>query len=78
MGCFYHCNRIEAKNDDGKYTMVVVRIDNGKAMEVRTLMSSGSLVADKEICQFVLDHWVFNPKANGAYRFSILLPVGLR
>jgi hypothetical protein len=32
---------------------------------------------DKEICQFVLDHWVFNPKATGVYKLPVLLPAGL-
>jgi len=57
--------------------LVIVRLDGGKAMEVRSLMSSGSLVADQEICQSVLDHWVFNPKATGVYKFPVLLPAGL-
>jgi hypothetical protein len=63
--------------DSGGYMLVLVRIDAGKAMEVRSLMSSGSLVADKEICQSVLDHWVFNPNATGVYKFPVLLPAGL-
>jgi hypothetical protein len=61
----------------GGYMLVIVRLDAGKAMEVRALMSSGSLVADQEICQSVLDHWVFNPNATGAYKFPVLLPAGL-
>ena len=36
-----------------------------------------SLLRDKEICQFVLDHWVFNPKATGVYKLPVLLPAGL-
>lgn len=63
--------------DSGGYMLVIVRLDAGKAMEVRSLMSSGSLVADQEICQSVLDHWVFNPNATGAYKFPVLLPAGL-
>jgi hypothetical protein len=43
--------------ETGGYMLVVIRLDAGKAMEVRSLMSSGSLVADQEICQSVLDHW---------------------
>src|SRR5262249_16445625 len=56
------------------YVVVLIKIADGKATEVRTLMPSGSLQADKEICQFVLDHWVFNPAASGSYRASVLLP----
>jgi hypothetical protein len=63
--------------DSAGYVLVIVRVEAGKAMEVRSLMSSGSLVADKEICQFVLDHWVFNPKATGVYKFPVRLPAGL-
>jgi hypothetical protein len=59
------------------YVLVLVHLEGGKALEVRSLMSSGSLIADKEICQFVLDHWVFNPKAQGVYKFPVLLPPGL-
>ena len=59
------------------YVLVIIRVEGGKAVEVRSLMSSGSLMADKEICQFVLDHWVFNPKAQGVYKFPVLLPPGL-
>jgi hypothetical protein len=61
----------------GGYMLVIVRLDSGRAMEVRDLMSSGSLLAYKVICQFVLDHWVFNPKATGVYKFPVLLPRGL-
>src|ERR1700740_2827884 len=43
--------------DSAGYVLVIVRLEAGKAMEVRSLMSSGSLLADKEICQFVLDPW---------------------
>jgi hypothetical protein len=57
--------------------LVIIRLDAGKAMEVRALMSSGSLVADQEICQSVLDHWVFNPQATGVYKFPVLLPAGI-
>jgi hypothetical protein len=60
------------------YALVLVTIEAGKATEVRTLMSSGSILADKEICQFILDHWVFNPKAQGVYKFPVLLPAGLQ
>jgi hypothetical protein len=63
--------------DSSGYTLVIVKVEAGKATEVRSLMSSGALLADKEICQFVLDHWVFNPKATGVYRFPVLLPGGL-
>ena len=63
--------------ETGGYMLVIVRLDAGKATEVRALMSSGSLIADKEICQFVLDHWVFNPKATGIYKLSVLLRAGL-
>jgi hypothetical protein len=63
--------------ETGGYMLVTIRIDAGKAMEVRSLMSSGSLVADQEICQSVLDHWVFNPQATGVYKFPVLLPAGL-
>jgi hypothetical protein len=63
--------------DSGGYMLVMVKLEAGKATEVRTLMSSGALIADKEICQFVLDHWVFNPKAAGVYKFPVLLPRGL-
>jgi hypothetical protein len=63
--------------DSAGYVLVIVRLEAGKAMEVRSLMSSGSLIADKEICQFVLDHWVFNPKATGVYKFPVRLPTGL-
>lgn len=59
------------------YVLVIIKLDTGKALEVRTLMSSGSLIADKEICQSVLDHWVFNPNASGVYKFPVLLPAGL-
>jgi hypothetical protein len=60
------------------YALVLITIEAGKATEVRTLMSSGSIIADREICQFVLDHWVFNPKAQGVYKFPVLLPAGLQ
>jgi|GEM_PF-6699352 hypothetical protein len=63
--------------DSAGYILVIVKIEAGKATEVRTLMSSGAVIADKEICQFVLDHWVFNPKAAGVYKFPVLLPRGL-
>ena len=63
--------------ETGGYMLVIVRLDAGKATEVRALMSSGSLIADKEICQFVLDHWVFNPKATGVYKLPVLLRAGL-
>jgi hypothetical protein len=63
--------------DSAGYMLVIIKIDAGKATEVRTLMSSGALMADREICQFVLDHWVFNPKATGVYKFPVLLPRGL-
>ena len=63
--------------DSAGYMLVIVKLDAGKATEVRSLMSSGALLADKEICQFVLDHWVFNPKATGVYKFPVLLPAGL-
>jgi hypothetical protein len=63
--------------DSAGYVLVIVRLEAGKAMEVRSLMSSGSLIADKEICQFVLDHWSFNPKATGVYKFPVRLPPGL-
>jgi hypothetical protein len=63
--------------ETGGYMLVIVRLDSGKAMEVLALMSSGSLVADQEICQSVLDHWVFNPQATGVYKFPVLLPAGL-
>jgi hypothetical protein len=63
--------------DSAGYMLVIVKLEAGKATEVRTLMSSGALTADKEICQFVLDHWVFNPKAAGVYKFPVLLPRGL-
>ncbi len=49
--------------------LVIVKLDAGKATEVRSLMSSGAILADQEICQFVLDHWVFNPRATGVYKF---------
>ena len=57
--------------------LVIVRLGAGKATEVRSLMSSGSQVADQEVCQSVLDHWVFNPQATGVYKFPVLLPAGL-
>jgi hypothetical protein len=63
--------------DSAGYMLVIVKLEAGKAQEVRSLMSSGSLIADQEMCQFVLDHWVFNPKATGAYKFPVLLPAGL-
>jgi hypothetical protein len=63
--------------DSAGYVLVIVRLEAGKAMEVRSLMSSGSLIADKEICQFVLDHWAFNPKSTGVYKFPVRLPAGL-
>jgi hypothetical protein len=63
--------------DSSGYMLVIVKLEGGKATEVRSLMSSGALLADKEICQFVLDHWVFNPKATGVYKFPVLLPPGL-
>jgi hypothetical protein len=63
--------------ETGGYMPVIVRLDAGKATEVRALMSSGSVIADQEICQFVLDHWVFNPKATGVYKLPVLLPRGL-
>jgi hypothetical protein len=63
--------------ETGGYMLVIIRLDAGKATEVRALMSSGSLVADQEICQSVLDHWVFNPQATGVYKFPVLLPAGL-
>src|SRR5260370_14336262 len=63
--------------ETGGYMLVIVRLDAGKAAEVRAVMSSGSLIADQEICQFVLDHWVFNPKTNGVYKFPGLFPRGL-
>jgi hypothetical protein len=63
--------------DSSGYMLVIVKLEGGKATEVRSLMSSGALLADKEICQFVLDHWVFNPKAQGVYKFPVLLPPGL-
>jgi hypothetical protein len=63
--------------ETGGYMLVIVRLDALKATEVRALMSSGSLIADQEICQFVLDHWVFNPKATGAHKLPVLLPRGL-
>jgi hypothetical protein len=63
--------------DSAGYMLVLVKLEAGKATEVRALMSSGALIADKEICQFVLEHWVFNPKATGVYRFPVLLPGGL-
>jgi hypothetical protein len=63
--------------DSAGYMLVLVKLEAGKATEVRALMSSGALLADKEICQFVLDHWIFNPKATGVYKFPVLLPAGL-
>lgn len=63
--------------ETGGYMLVIVRLDAGKATEVRALMSSGSLIADQEICQFVLDHWIFNPKATGVYKLPVLLRTGL-
>jgi hypothetical protein len=59
------------------YVLIIVHLEGGKAVEVRSLMSPGSLIADREICQFVLDHWVFNPKAQGVYKFPVWLLAGL-